>query len=134
MHCVSPNYLLEFDVILSTPLFQWGIDYILSPFILWAHQHLVCELHPRERTWLRIAHCNIFTVFTIPRFSLPGHDISFEYRLVDEALGFPRNLMVLPYSKKYYHKTCRIYYHSTFSPLYNKGQGRNQRELMTRAY
>ncbi|KAI0965256.1 hypothetical protein F4678DRAFT_453244 [Xylaria arbuscula] len=46
------------------------------------------------RTWLRIIHCDIFGVFTIPR---PLHlvlHLVFQQAAVPKALGTPRNLTV----------------------------------------
>jgi len=54
------------------------------------------------RTWLRDRPLSFFHLhrFYRTRGRYPGHTVSFEPRLVDGALGLPRNLIVLPWPHK----------------------------------
>jgi hypothetical protein len=52
-------------------LSRWARLYLKPRCYSGTHQHLVCELHSclpngRVRAWLRIAHCDISQVFTVP--------------------------------------------------------------------
>ena len=53
--------------------------------------------------WLRIAHCSIFSAFTIPEVITLEHTIYFYTAAVTEALGVPRNLKVSPKSISNYY-------------------------------
>ena len=64
------------------------------------HPHLVSEPSPRvlytEGAWMRIIHCNILNVITIPKAINPATSSFRITSLVVEALGAPRSLRVLP--------------------------------------
>ena len=62
-----------------------------------AHQHLVCELHPwacAVRAWLRVIHCCIFDVVTLPS-SVTRATCAFRSKLGSRSFrNSPNNLMV----------------------------------------
>ena len=94
-------------------LLSQGRDYILSKrkkerkcfkffFSFLAHHHLVVERSPIlseeefEGASMRMIHCNIQLIFTIPRNSLPSHMICFPFMFGTVwLLGLSRNSMVL---------------------------------------
>jgi hypothetical protein len=53
------------------------------------------------RAWLRIFHCYIFNVFTIPEVITLVRTNHFRVAAVVEALGSPRNLTVSPNILRY---------------------------------
>ena len=73
-------------------------DYILGRS--WhnsAHTHLVSEPLPTAGSRLRMTHCAILSIVTIPE-AIDLATVAFRRNsLVAEALGIPRNLSVLPH-------------------------------------